>query len=595
MRRYVVKPAAARAWTRRRRADRQGVTAIVQNGRALHVLQDAPDRRHRGRATRLRHARRRGAHAREPRRRADRARAGAVDRRRDPAPPRGQLRGRPRGARAVRSTAARCRGRSTATTSADGRRGALRASSRARCESSADGGTLAAMSAPGWYPASQRRRPAPSAWWDGMPHADRPDARARRRQQTRATQQPPPGGTQPQQPRGATRSRCAPLPGPRLPPGAGALQQTFLRAHRALVGPSAPDDVRPVAQRRTSDPCRCADQSREAATERRADRRGPRRRRRAPRRPARPARHRPAAGGPALRARARPIGDLSHAEIAGVIDVREAKVKALVHQARYRLHGRARGARAPVRAGRASSSPRAAASCAAAAARHLAVCEPCRDFKDAVRDQRVALGLVLPVVPERRSQGGDPRHVRRRWRRRGGRAHRRRRARGEAGDRGRDRGGSGRRRRRRQARPRRPPQRAAPAAAAQTPAPGRTHPGARGDLRGRRGRRPSRRVARALRASLVTPRRCAGRSAARRRPRAEGAPGKPSRRSRRAKQQAKAERVAVREQRKAEGEAREARRPVKPVKVKRVKPVKVKAPKPKPHPTPATPRQSRGR
>jgi RNA polymerase sigma factor (sigma-70 family) len=94
------------------------------------------------------------------------------------------------------------------------------------------------------------------------------------------------------------------------------------------------------------------------------------------------------------------LGDLSQQEIATILDVRTDKVKALIFQAREALAGwrQARAAscgeiceqlstlkgnalrRAPIR-------------------RHLAVCPACTAFEAEVKRQRVALSLLLPVVP----------------------------------------------------------------------------------------------------------------------------------------------------------------------------------------------------
>src|SRR4051794_263698 len=94
------------------------------------------------------------------------------------------------------------------------------------------------------------------------------------------------------------------------------------------------------------------------------------------------------------------LGDLSQQEIATILDVRTDKVKALLFQARESLAGwrQARAAscgeiceqlstlkgnalrRAPIR-------------------RHLALCPACTAFQAEVKRQRVALSVLLPVVP----------------------------------------------------------------------------------------------------------------------------------------------------------------------------------------------------
>src|SRR6185436_6104255 len=94
------------------------------------------------------------------------------------------------------------------------------------------------------------------------------------------------------------------------------------------------------------------------------------------------------------------VGDLSHEEIAAVIEVPTTKVKALVHQARARLIAD-RDARetpcedvrellATARGGELRRGP---------LRRHLALCEPCSAYRDAVAEQRSKLALVLPVLP----------------------------------------------------------------------------------------------------------------------------------------------------------------------------------------------------
>jgi RNA polymerase sigma factor (sigma-70 family) len=94
------------------------------------------------------------------------------------------------------------------------------------------------------------------------------------------------------------------------------------------------------------------------------------------------------------------LGALSHDEIAGVLDVRRDKVKALVFQARESLAGW-RGARdtdcreireqlANLRGGALRRAP---------LRKHLEACDSCRDFRGEVRRQREAMALLLPVVP----------------------------------------------------------------------------------------------------------------------------------------------------------------------------------------------------
>ena len=381
-----------------------------------------------------------------------------------------------------------------------------------------------------------------------------------------------------------------------------ALQQTFLRAHSALVARGRPDEVRPwlytiarnrclsmlSARRPEAVPAEDAEPAVEglgAAVEQRADLR---------------ALLGDIAQLPEDQRSAlvlSELADLSHEEIAGVIDVPKAKVKALVHQARSRLMAEREARELPCEQVRERlSTARGGELRRGPLRRHLAVCEPCRDYRDAVREQRVALGLVLPVVPSAGLKeavlgmfggggGGALAALT------GGSGLGAKLAIGVvvAG------GASGGAVAVKQAE--HPPQRSAAAAAAKTAAPARAHPGSRGDLRGRRGRRPSRRCA-PLRASLIAPRRCAGRSAARRRPRVpRSRPRSPPRRSarpRRSRPRPSASPCAssARPPRRSP-RSRQARKPVKPVKVKRVKPVKVKAPKPKPSRIPRRPPRRR--
>jgi RNA polymerase sigma factor (sigma-70 family) len=169
-----------------------------------------------------------------------------------------------------------------------------------------------------------------------------------------------------------------------------ALQQTFLRAHRALLAHGAPDDPRPWLFAIARNRCKTLLAARRVDAE--VDERLP------------------AAAGLAEEVQARAdlravvedvarlpddqraalvlaeLADLSHAQIGEVIGVRAEKVKALVHQARTTLIAElaaARGGalrRAPLR-------------------RHLRRCAPCRAYRDAVAAQRRTLAAVLPVAP----------------------------------------------------------------------------------------------------------------------------------------------------------------------------------------------------
>lgn len=92
--------------------------------------------------------------------------------------------------------------------------------------------------------------------------------------------------------------------------------------------------------------------------------------------------------------------DMSHAEIGAVIDVPTAKVKAFVHQARLTLAAerQAIGADcAEIR--RELEGARGAGLLKGHLRRHLRRCEGCSDYAKAVRRQRHALGLLLPIAP----------------------------------------------------------------------------------------------------------------------------------------------------------------------------------------------------
>jgi RNA polymerase sigma factor (sigma-70 family) len=184
-----------------------------------------------------------------------------------------------------------------------------------------------------------------------------------------------------------------------------ALQQTFLRAHRALLAHGPPDDLRPwlfaiarnrcrslAAARRAEAP---ADDVAEPATEglapeveRRAD----------------------------LQELVADVGelpedqrsalvlaelaDLPHAEIAAIIDVPVPKVKALVHQARARLIAEREARETPCERVREElADARGGALRRGPLRRHLRRCEPCRIYRAAIAEQRAALRLALPVLP----------------------------------------------------------------------------------------------------------------------------------------------------------------------------------------------------
>ena len=216
-----------------------------------------------------------------------------------------------------------------------------------------------------------------------------------------------------------------------------ALQQTFLRAHRALVSQGAPDELRPWLFTIARNRCLTMLAARKAAAGRsRRSSRRPRASARggAARRPARTARrHRAPARRPALRARARGARRPLARGDRGRDQVPTSKVKALVHQARTRLIAD-RDARetpcedvreqlATARGGELRRGP---------LRRHLALCEACSAYRDAVAEQRPSSPRPAGAA-ERQAQGHDPRRPGRRRRRR--RGHRGR-ARGGAAPRG---------------------------------------------------------------------------------------------------------------------------------------------------------------
>ncbi|MDQ1447025.1 MAG: hypothetical protein QOI20_3491, partial [Acidimicrobiaceae bacterium] len=94
------------------------------------------------------------------------------------------------------------------------------------------------------------------------------------------------------------------------------------------------------------------------------------------------------------------LGDLSHAEIAGVVGCETVKVKALVFQARSSLL-ESRSAREiscqEIREELATA--RGAALRRGPLRRHVRSCQGCTEFRQQVASQRKMLALALPVVP----------------------------------------------------------------------------------------------------------------------------------------------------------------------------------------------------
>jgi RNA polymerase sigma factor (sigma-70 family) len=94
------------------------------------------------------------------------------------------------------------------------------------------------------------------------------------------------------------------------------------------------------------------------------------------------------------------LGDLSQQEIAAALDVRPAKVKALIFQAREALAAWRQAHAASCRdVCEQLATLKGSALRRAPIRRHLAVCPSCTAFESEVKRQRVALSLVLPVIP----------------------------------------------------------------------------------------------------------------------------------------------------------------------------------------------------
>jgi RNA polymerase sigma factor (sigma-70 family) len=94
------------------------------------------------------------------------------------------------------------------------------------------------------------------------------------------------------------------------------------------------------------------------------------------------------------------LGDLSHAEVAEVIDCEVAKVKSLVFQARSGLLERREARETPCEEIREQlATLRGGSLRRGPLRRHLKACPSCTEFRDDVRRQRQAFAAVLPVVP----------------------------------------------------------------------------------------------------------------------------------------------------------------------------------------------------
>jgi RNA polymerase sigma factor (sigma-70 family) len=94
------------------------------------------------------------------------------------------------------------------------------------------------------------------------------------------------------------------------------------------------------------------------------------------------------------------VGDHSHKEIAAVLGVRREKVKALVFQAREALMGWRTARETPCAHVREQlATLRGRAVTRATIRRHVEQCSGCADYEAAVRSQRAALAVALPVAP----------------------------------------------------------------------------------------------------------------------------------------------------------------------------------------------------
>ncbi|MET0972739.1 MAG: RNA polymerase sigma factor, partial [Thermoleophilaceae bacterium] len=187
--------------------------------------------------------------------------------------------------------------------------------------------------------------------------------------------------------------------------GEDALQQTFLRAHRALLAGRVPDSVRPwlfaiarnrcrtllAARRDAAVPVDDLEPSIDGLSDdvgRRADLRElvvdlarlPEDQR----------------GALVLFE----LGDLSHREIATVIGCAPEKVKALIFQARSALIAEREARETPCEEIRGQLAvSRAGALRRGPLRRHLRHCEPCTVYRLTVAGQRAGLAVILPVAP----------------------------------------------------------------------------------------------------------------------------------------------------------------------------------------------------
>ncbi len=183
-----------------------------------------------------------------------------------------------------------------------------------------------------------------------------------------------------------------------------ALQQTFLRAHRALAARGAPAEIRPWLFTIARNCCLTMLSARRPVADGEAE----------------PASTEGLGEQVQVRADLRAVvadverlpddqraalvlaelADLSHDQIAEVIGVRPGKVKALIHQARTTLIAEREARETPCESVREElSTARGGALRRGPLRRHLRVCAGCRTYREAVGQQRRALALALPVTP----------------------------------------------------------------------------------------------------------------------------------------------------------------------------------------------------
>jgi RNA polymerase sigma factor (sigma-70 family) len=94
------------------------------------------------------------------------------------------------------------------------------------------------------------------------------------------------------------------------------------------------------------------------------------------------------------------LGDLSHAEVAGVMDCEVSRVKGLVFRARSGLIARREARETPCESIREQLANLRGGSLRRSELRlHLRECPGCRDYREQVRQQRRMLAVALPVAP----------------------------------------------------------------------------------------------------------------------------------------------------------------------------------------------------